>query len=118
MEIVDAQVHIWAKDTPERPWPKRNEPHRPEPLGADELLGEMDAAGVDRVIIVPPKWEGERNDLALAAGEAGKALLHFASGLAPGLPRARVRQRFPHRPEEVALLDRLSPKRWNGRTLH
>ena len=26
----------------------------------------MDAAGVDRVVIVPPSWEGERNDLALA----------------------------------------------------
>jgi L-fuconolactonase len=27
----------------------------------------MDAAGVDRVVIVPPSWEGERNDLALEA---------------------------------------------------
>jgi L-fuconolactonase len=24
----------------------------------------MDAAGVDRVVIVPPSWEGDRNDLA------------------------------------------------------
>ena len=70
MQIVDAQVHIWARDTPERPWPKRNEPHRPEPLGKDELLGKMAVAGVDRVVIVPPKWEGERNDLALAAARS------------------------------------------------
>jgi predicted TIM-barrel fold metal-dependent hydrolase len=27
----------------------------------------MDLAGVDRVVLVPPSWEGERNDLALAA---------------------------------------------------
>jgi L-fuconolactonase len=27
----------------------------------------MDAAGVDRVVIVPPSWEGDRNDLALEA---------------------------------------------------
>jgi predicted TIM-barrel fold metal-dependent hydrolase len=27
----------------------------------------MDAAGVDRAVIVPPSWEGERNDLALEA---------------------------------------------------
>ena len=30
----------------------------------------MDAAGVDRTIIVPPAFEGDRNDLALAAAQA------------------------------------------------
>ena len=30
-------------------------------------LKEMDAAGVARVVIVPPSWEGDRNDLALEA---------------------------------------------------
>lgn len=67
MLIVDSQVHIWGADTPERPWPKRAEPQRPVPLGKDDLLREMDAAGVDRVIIVPPSWEGDRNDLAIEA---------------------------------------------------
>ncbi len=38
MKIVDAQVHIWGPNTPERPWPARAEPHR-EPLGKDELSG-------------------------------------------------------------------------------
>ena len=28
MPIVDAQVHIWAANMPERPWPARAEPHR------------------------------------------------------------------------------------------
>ncbi len=70
MLIADAQVHIWAADSPERPWPKRHKPHREVPLGKDELLREMDAAGVDRVVLVPPSWEGERNDLALAAAKA------------------------------------------------
>jgi predicted TIM-barrel fold metal-dependent hydrolase len=70
MLIVDTQVHIWAADTPERPWPKRHQPHRAEPFGKDELLREMGKAGVDRAIIVPPSWEGERNDLALAAAAA------------------------------------------------
>jgi hypothetical protein len=27
----------------------------------------MNEAGVDRVVIVPPSWEGERNDYALEA---------------------------------------------------
>lgn len=68
MFIADSQVHIWAADTPDRPWPKvRNEPHRPVPFSKDDLLGEMDGAGVQRVVIVPPSWEGDRNDLALEA---------------------------------------------------
>lgn len=69
MLIVDAQVHIWGKDTAERPWPAygRGAEHKPEPLTQDALLREMDAAGVDRVVIVPPSWEGDRNDLALEA---------------------------------------------------
>ena len=32
-----------------------------------DLVEEMDAAGVDRAVIVPPSWEGDRNDVALAA---------------------------------------------------
>lgn len=69
MIIIDSQVHIWGANTPERPWPvgRENQAQRPIPLGAEELLGAMDAAGVDRVVIVPPSWEGDRNDLALAA---------------------------------------------------
>jgi predicted TIM-barrel fold metal-dependent hydrolase len=67
MLIVDAQVHIWGADTPERPWPKRAEPQRPVPLDKDDLLREMNEAGVDRVVIVPPSWEGDRNDLAIEA---------------------------------------------------
>jgi L-fuconolactonase len=66
--IADAQVHIWGADTPERPWPPAQlSPHRSEPFGQDDLLRAMDAAGVDRAIIVPPMWEGDRNDLGLAA---------------------------------------------------
>jgi predicted TIM-barrel fold metal-dependent hydrolase len=72
MLIVDAQVHIWGADTPERPWPAAapHYAHRDTPLGKDALLREMDAAGVGRVVIVPPSWEGDRNDLALAAAQA------------------------------------------------
>jgi L-fuconolactonase len=69
--IVDAQVHIWGADTPGRPWPAdAHTPHRAVPLGADELLRDMNAAGVDRAILVPPSWEGVRNDLVLAAASS------------------------------------------------
>src|SRR5438874_12896501 len=59
MLIVDAQVHIWGANTPERPWPAgRSSPHRPQPFSKDDLLQEMNAAEVARVVIVPPSWEG------------------------------------------------------------
>lgn len=67
MQIVDGQVHIWAADTPERPWPKRHPAHQPVPYSKDDLLRDMDEAGVYRAILVPPSWEGERNDLVLEA---------------------------------------------------
>jgi predicted TIM-barrel fold metal-dependent hydrolase len=72
MLIVDAQVHIWGAETPERPWePGRSaEAQRPYPVGAEALLLQMDLAGVDRTVLVPPSWEGDRNDLALAAAQA------------------------------------------------
>ncbi len=68
MLITDAQVHLWQAEGPNRPWPKpqARPPHRPSGFSAEEMLVEMDAAGVDRAIIVPPTWAGESNDWALA----------------------------------------------------
>jgi predicted TIM-barrel fold metal-dependent hydrolase len=69
--ILDSQVHIWAPSTPERPWPPLTKPpHRSNPLGAGELLEEMDVAGVARAILISPSWEGIRNDVVLAAARA------------------------------------------------
>lgn len=67
MLIADAQVHIWGANTPERPWTGIVKPHRKVPLGADELLREMDAAGVHRAVLIPPAWDADRNDLVLEA---------------------------------------------------
>jgi len=47
--IVDSVVHIWAANSPQRPWKEGAQPQRAVPLGADELLREMDEAGVDPV---------------------------------------------------------------------
>jgi len=71
VQIVDSQVHIWAENTPQRPWAPNMEgrAHLPEPLTAERLLGLMDAAAVDAAILVPPSLEGDRNDLALAAAQ-------------------------------------------------
>ena len=69
MFIIDSQVHIWAPETREKPYAKENasKPHREVPLGAEELLREMDAAGVARCVLVPPTWEADRNDTSLEA---------------------------------------------------
>ena len=71
MTIIDAQVHIWKPESPQRPYIKEDasKPHRPVALGYDDLLREMSTAGVDRVILVPPSWEGYRNDYALEAAQ-------------------------------------------------
>jgi L-fuconolactonase len=68
MIVVDTQVHIWAPNTPDRPWvlgPERA--HLPVPLDAETVIKMMDEAGVDRAILVPPSLDGDRNDLCLKA---------------------------------------------------
>jgi hypothetical protein len=106
MRIVDAQVHIWGANTPERPWPARLEAHRDVPIGKDELLREMDAAGADRVIIVPPSWEGDRNDLALQAAQAHP--MRSVPGACSGAPI------FPACRAAIGKPLRYSPRRSRG----
>ena len=69
--IVDSQVHIWLAESPDRPWPPGGvaRANLPGPFTYDRLLFLMDDAGVDRVIIVSPFFEGERNDYALEAAK-------------------------------------------------
>ncbi len=71
MDIVDSQVHLWGADTPERPWPpgRAQEAQKPYPICKEALLFQMDLAGVRRAVLVPPSWEGDRNDLAIAAAQ-------------------------------------------------
>jgi predicted TIM-barrel fold metal-dependent hydrolase len=67
--IVDSQLHLWAEETPERPWIPggKQRAHLPEALTWQKALPLMDAAGIDRAIIVPPTWPGDFNDHALEA---------------------------------------------------
>ena len=88
--LCDAQVHIWGADTPARPWPKvHGEPHREVPYGAQEIIEEMDRAGVERAVIVPPSWEGDRNDLAVNAvtDYPGRFCIMGRVNLGPAAPR-------------------------------
>jgi predicted TIM-barrel fold metal-dependent hydrolase len=65
--LVDAQVHLWKAKTPDRPWLPNRIAQLPEPFLIEQLMPMMDEAGVDRAVIVPPSWEGDRNDYALDA---------------------------------------------------
>ena len=62
MLIVDAQVHIWGTGLPTNP------AHRQiTSFSADDLLKEMDEAGVDSAVIHPPGWDPNSNQLAVEA---------------------------------------------------
>jgi L-fuconolactonase len=68
--VVDAQVHVWLPEAPDRPWPpggaeRARAMHRHQPITGPGLLTEMRDAGVDRAVLVPPFFEGYRNDYAV-----------------------------------------------------
>ncbi len=65
--IVDAQVHLWKAESPDWQWVPGMKPQMPEPFTIEKLVPLMDAAGVDRAVIVPPSWPGDRNDYGLEA---------------------------------------------------
>ena len=61
MLIVDSHVHIWATGTP-------SPAHRQlAALSGDELLREMDDAGIDAAVIQPPGWDATSNEVAVEA---------------------------------------------------
>jgi predicted TIM-barrel fold metal-dependent hydrolase len=71
MMIIDAQVHVWKAEAPNRPWPEwgKKVSHLEEPLNYQRMIGLMNDAGIDRAIIVPPSWEGDRIDYGMEAAQ-------------------------------------------------
>jgi predicted TIM-barrel fold metal-dependent hydrolase len=65
MIIVDSQVHVWPPDRPDRRLGAGVGERKP--YGYEELLRDMNRAGVDRAILVPPSFDADRNDYALEA---------------------------------------------------
>ena len=61
MLIADAQVHIWTSGTPVAIHKQVTS------YTKDELLRDMDAAGVDRVVLHPPSWDVNANEVAIDA---------------------------------------------------
>src|SRR5262245_61297702 len=66
--IVDAQAHMWKANSADYPWEPGATPQLPEPFTYERALPLMDAAGIDRVVIVPPGL----NDVNSYALEAAK----------------------------------------------
>jgi predicted TIM-barrel fold metal-dependent hydrolase len=52
MTIIDAQVHAYAANTPERPW--NSVPNWPPHVTGDEMVAAMDKVGVDGAIYISP----------------------------------------------------------------
>ena len=64
MKIIDAQVHIWSKAVT----PPSGLHRKVSKFTAEELLTEMDEAGVDAALIHPPaSWDPDSNALAIEA---------------------------------------------------
>src|SRR5690348_2546131 len=61
MRIVDAQVHIWSQGMP------TGFHRKVMSYSAEELIAEMDEAGVDAAVLHPPGWDPGGNELAVAA---------------------------------------------------
>ena len=61
MLIVDAQVHIWTSGTPVHV--HRQVSHYMK----DELLKDMNEAGVDAAVLHPPSWDPRANEVAIEA---------------------------------------------------
>src|ERR1700744_172866 len=64
MKIIDAQVHIWSQTVV----PTSGLHRKVEKFTAEEVLNEMDEAGVDAALIHPPAgWDPNSNAVAIEA---------------------------------------------------
>ncbi len=60
--IVDAQIHLSKAESEDWKWVPGMKPQLPEPFTIERALPLMDEAGIDRAVVVPPSWPGDRND--------------------------------------------------------
>jgi predicted TIM-barrel fold metal-dependent hydrolase len=65
MLVLDSQVHVWPADRADRLLDAGVGDRKP--YSYDELVADMDRAGVDRAVLVPPSFDRDRNDYAIEA---------------------------------------------------
>src|SRR5712691_9048523 len=100
--IVDAQVHLWKAESPDWQWVPGLKPQLPEPFTIERLVPMMEEAGVDRAVIVPPSWPGDRNDYGLEA--AGRYPGRFAVMGRISLPKPESAALLPKWREQPGML--------------
>ncbi|MBI2216022.1 MAG: amidohydrolase [Candidatus Rokubacteria bacterium] len=92
MMMVDAQIHVWSRNRPDRRWPQGRGQYSHGPaLSAEEVLRVMDETGVARAVLVPPSWIGDDNSDSLAAARRYPDRFAVMGRFDPAAPDARVR---------------------------
>jgi predicted TIM-barrel fold metal-dependent hydrolase len=85
MLIVDSQVHIWESGMP------TNRAHRQvSSFTKDDLLKEMDEAGVNAAIIHPPGWDPKANEVAVDAARQHPERLAILGNFPLDRPESRT----------------------------
>ena len=92
MEIIDAQVHMWEKEHPGRPWaatysrgPRPGHRALPEAT-MDQMLMAMTACGVDAAVILTPALYGPDNSYSLEACAKYPEKFALAGNINPTAP--------------------------------
>jgi predicted TIM-barrel fold metal-dependent hydrolase len=87
MKIIDAQVHIWSKTV----IPPSGLHRKVSKFTAEELLTEMDEAGVDAALIHPPaSWDPDSNALAVEAARKYPGRFAIMGQFPPDRPENRT----------------------------
>ena len=85
MLIVDSQVHIWTSGIPTNP------AHRQiSSFTKDDLLKEMDEAGVNAAVIHPPGWDPNANEVAVEAARQHPDRLSILGNFPLDRPESRT----------------------------
>jgi L-fuconolactonase len=70
MRIIDAQIHCWYPNTPQRPWIDGAVSLHGAQFTIDQAKALIEEAGVSRAVLVPPPWIARDPDYSLAAARA------------------------------------------------
>jgi predicted TIM-barrel fold metal-dependent hydrolase len=129
MIVTDSQVHVWEAHRPDRPWPADSlaqaaggfvavpgaRPHRAQPVGGAEMVAMMDAAGVQRAVIVPPSPAGDSNDTALEAAQQFPGRFIVMGRFDPTAPGARERlSTWLQQPHMAGIRMTFHKPQWSG----
>ncbi|MEA2682310.1 MAG: L-fuconolactonase [Chloroflexota bacterium] len=91
MTVVDTHLHVWNAETDRTPWrrgwAKFADGPSYDPLSA---IADMDAAGVDRALLLPAAWDVRGNELVLDAATAHPARFRAVLAVNPAQPTDAV----------------------------